>query len=265
MTREVWAALRLCVKFSSAGTFRVTFLQRMKRNSKSGSQLPFVYLNVATTADGKIAPTHHKYVQFSSDYDQKLLLELRTRADAVMCGASTINSFPIDLGPGGKKYRAMRLKNGLAEYNLRIVVSGSARVDPNAEVFKYKFSPLIVLITDRAPRVRVKKLEATGAIVRSFGKETIDFKAACRWLYSEWKVKRLLCEGGGEVNWGLLDAGVVNEIYHTLCPVILGGRNAPTMADGEGVTKLSDALKLKLKSCQRIGDEFYLVHQVLPR
>lgn len=237
----------------------------MKRNRKSGSKLPFVYLNVATTADGKIAATHDKYVQFSSDYDQKLLLELRTRADAVMCGASTINSFPIDLGPGGKKYRAIRLKNGLAEYNLRIVVSGLARVDPNAEIFKHKFSPVIVLVTDRAPRARVKKLEGAGAILRSFGKETIDFKAACRWLYSEWNVKSLLSEGGGELNWGLLEAGVVNEIYQTLCPVILGGRSAPTMADGEGVTKLSDALKLKLKSYRRIGDEFYLIHQLLPR
>ena len=231
--------------------------------SKQRSDLPFVYLNVATTADGKIAPTNYKYVQFSTDRDQQLLMELRTRADAVMCGARTIDSFPIDLGPGGKKYRDMRLKNGLTEYNLRVVVSGSASINPDGIIFKKKFSPVIVLTTERAPKKKLDALRTRGAEVKVCGKTTIDFVEACRWLRQQWNVKSLLCEGGGEVNAALFQAGLVDEVYLTLAPVIFGGRNAPTMADGEGAKKLSDAVPLKLKSMERIGDELYLVYRVL--
>jgi 2,5-diamino-6-(ribosylamino)-4(3H)-pyrimidinone 5'-phosphate reductase len=238
-------------------------LRQTSRNAAvRKSQLPFVFLNVATTLDGKIAPTHHKYVRFSSDRDQQLLLELRTKADAVMSGAHTVNSFPMDLGPGGKKYRAMRIKNGLAEYNLRIIVSGSASISPEAEIFKHHFSPVIVLTTEKAPQGKLAKLSSLGAEVKICGKTEIDFVEACRWLRSEWKVRSLLCEGGGEVNWSLLKAGVVDEIYHTLCPVIFGGRAAPTLADGDGAKTLAEAIQIKFKSIKRIGDELFMVHRV---
>src|SRR4051812_42800581 len=112
--------------------------------------LPFVYLNVATTADGKISASKEHFVPFGSKRDQELLLTLRSQADAVMSGAGTINSFPMDLGPGGEKYRKLRIKNGLAEYNLRIVVSGSGKVNPEAKLFQKRFSPIIILATERA-------------------------------------------------------------------------------------------------------------------
>ena len=64
------------------------------------------------------------------------MLELRARADAVMAGARTVDLMPISLGPGGAKYRQMRLKHGLAEYNLRVVVSGAATLNPRAAIFR---------------------------------------------------------------------------------------------------------------------------------
>ena len=73
--------------------------------------LPFVFMNVATTADGKLAPTNRHFVPFSSRDDHDLLLLLRTRCVAVMAGARTVDAFPVNMGPGGKKYRALRLKN----------------------------------------------------------------------------------------------------------------------------------------------------------
>src|SRR2546422_611875 len=98
--------------------------------------LPFVYLNVATTADGKLAPANRKFVTFSSQRDQQFLLELRSRADAVMAGARTVDLAPVNLGPGPIRYRRQRLRRGLAEYNLRVVVSGSATLSPRAEIFR---------------------------------------------------------------------------------------------------------------------------------
>lgn len=224
--------------------------------------LPFVYLNVAITADGKIAPTNRYFVPFSSSRDQELLIKLRTRCDAVMAGARTVDSVPVNLGPGGKKFRAMRVENGLPEYNLRVVISGSASLNPGAEIFKHKFSPLIVLSSESAPKSRVARLQKLGAIVQRFGEEELNFTAALRWLRKEWNVTRLLCEGGGAINAALVRENLVDEIYVTLCPTVFGGREAPTMADGWGVEKLADATQLTLKAHERVGDESYLIYSV---
>ena len=224
--------------------------------------LPFVYLNVATTADGRLAPVNRHFVPFSSQRDQSLLLELRTRSDAVMAGARTVDSVPVNLGPGGKKYREMRIKNELPEYNLRVVVSGSGSLNPRAEIFKHKFSPLIILVTASAEKTRLNRLKNLGAIVVICGEKEIDFTYALRWLRKEWNVKRLLCEGGGEINGALFCEDLVDEIYLTLCPIVFGGRGAPTMADGQGFEKLEDVTRLKLKARSRIADELYLVFSI---
>ncbi|MGI8966804.1 MAG: dihydrofolate reductase family protein [Limisphaerales bacterium] len=226
------------------------------------SKLPFVFLNVAMTADGKLAPANRHFMPFGSKRDQDLLLELRTRADAVMSGARTVDLNPVKLGPGAAKYREMRRQRGLAEYNLRIIVSGGGSVDPRAEIFKHRFSPIIILSTERAEK-KLKQLRSVADEVKICGEKEIDFVLACEWLRVQWKVKSLLCEGGGEVNDGLFRAGVVNEIYLTLCPLIFGGRDAPTLADGEGVARLADATRLKMKSLKRCGDELFLVYEVL--
>jgi len=99
--------------------------------------------------------------------------------------------------------------------------------------------------------------------VKVCGDRELDFAFALRWLRGQWGVKRLLCEGGGEINAALLQAGLVNEIHLTLCPVIFGGRSAPTMADGHGFTRLADAARLRLISRKRKGDELFLVYKVL--
>jgi 2,5-diamino-6-(ribosylamino)-4(3H)-pyrimidinone 5'-phosphate reductase len=231
---------------------------------KLRDKLPFVYLNVATTADGKLAPPNRHFVPFSSKRDQELLMLLRTRCDAVMAGARTVDSVPVNLGPGGRRFREMRKANGLSEYNVRVVVSGSGTLNPRAEIFKHTFSPLIVLVTERAGAARIKRLQKLGAIVQICGERQIDFTATLKWLHREWNVTRLLCEGGGEINAALFAENLVHEIYLTLCPTVFGGRNAPTLADGAGAEKLLDAAKVKLKAKERIGDEMYLVYSVTP-
>jgi len=228
----------------------------------SRGRLPFVFLNVAMTADGKLTTANRAVSSFSSPRDQELLLALRATADAVMSGARTVDLNPINLGPGPAKYRARRRRRGLAEYNLRIIVSGSGSVDSGAEIFKRKFSPVIILTTRRASQVRLKRLRALADEVKICGDQACDFRGALRWLRQKWGVKRLLCEGGGEVNDALFRAGVVDEVYVTICPKIFGGRGAPTLADGAGAATLAVAAQLELRSAQRHGPEMYLVYRV---
>jgi riboflavin-specific deaminase-like protein len=231
----------------------------VKANHK---KLPFVYVNVAITADGKIAPANRHFIPFSSKRDQTHLLELRAAADAVMSGARTVDLSAVTLGTGGAKYRRKRLKNGLSEQPLRIVVSGGGTIDPDAEIFKRGSAPLIILTTDRAGDRRLKKLRKLADEVKICGKQHLDFAFALQWLREKWKVKRLLCEGGGEINAGLFEADLVDELHLTISPTtILGGRNAPTLSDGNGIESLDKATKLRIHSKRQIGNELFLVYR----
>jgi riboflavin-specific deaminase-like protein len=229
---------------------------------KRSGALPFVFVNCATTADGKLAPASRHFIPFGSARDQRHLLELRANADAVMSGARTIDLSAVKLGPGGAKYRRQRLRAGLSEFNLRVVVSGSGSLDPDAKIFKHHFSPVIVLTTGRASPAALRRLRAVADEVKICGKTEINFPFALRWLREKWKVKRLLCEGGGEINAGLFEAGLVDEVHVTLCPVIFGGNHAPTLSDGRGFAKLADSAPVKIISAKRFGDELFLVGRV---
>lgn len=225
--------------------------------------LPFVFVNFAMTADGKITSANRKIEAFSSARDREHMLELRTSADAVMAGARTVDLNPVTMGPGGPKRRRQRLRQGFAEYNLRVIVSGSGTVDPNAKLFQKRFAPIIVLTTERAGSVRLARLRGVADEVKVCGATDINFVEALHWLRQKWNVRRLLCEGGGELNAALLDAGLVNELHLTICPKIFGGRTAPTLADGTGSSSLEQATRLELKSAKRYDEELFLIYQVI--
>ena len=226
---------------------------------------PFVLINMAMSADGKIAPAHRRFVAFCSRRDHANLLALRATTDGVMCGARTVDSAPVTLGAGGTVYERRRLRGGLAKQNLRIVVSGSGSVDPQAKIFQHKVSPVIVLASCQAPKSRLAKLERLASCVKVCGKNSIALGQALGWLRREWAVKRLLCEGGGELNFELLRLGLVDELHLTICPRVIGGRDAPTIADGEGFAHLAKAANLKLTRQRRVGDELFTTWRIRPK
>ncbi len=222
--------------------------------------LPRVMINMAITADGKIATANHAVSSFGSPRDHAELLRLRTRADAVMAGARTVDLNPVNLGSGGERYRRARRRAGRTDEPLRIVVSRSGTLDPEAEIFRHRFSPIIVLTTRRAGPQNLRRLRSVADEVRCFGDKEIDFPRALAWLRKAYHVRHLLCEGGGQLNDALFRAGLVAELHLTICPFIFGGRHAPTLADGLGVSRLAQARLFRLASRRRVGAEVYLVY-----
>ena len=75
------------------------------RNDASGSSLPFVFINMAVSADGKIATANRAVHSFGSKKDLHHLYELRATADAIICGARTIEISEATLGNGGESFR----------------------------------------------------------------------------------------------------------------------------------------------------------------
>ena len=216
---------------------------------------PFVFINMAMTADGKIASVDHKVTTFSSRADHAHLLGLRDKADAIITGAGTLNAQPkITLGPGPKSRK---------NPPLRVIASGRGKVDLQHKLFRTKGAPTIILTTDRISRRRLKALKAAADTVEIFGENEIDFLRAFDFLRAEWGVKRILSEGGGHLNDSLFRAGVVDELNLTVCPLIIGGADAPTISDGIGFDRLNDAAQFKLKSQKLVKDEMFLVYRAV--
>jgi riboflavin-specific deaminase-like protein len=216
---------------------------------------------MAMSADGKIATSNRRVASFGSQADHAHLLALRATVDAVMSGARTLDADRITLGPGPARYRRLRLKNGLSEYNLRVIVSGRGTIDPQAEIFRHRFSAILLLTTRRAAGKRLARLRALVDETKFCGETALDLAEGLRWLRREHGVHRLLCEGGGELNFSMLQAGLVDEVHLTICPRILGGRNAPTLAEGAGFEALADAAQFILASSRRVGDELFLAYR----
>jgi 2,5-diamino-6-(ribosylamino)-4(3H)-pyrimidinone 5'-phosphate reductase len=61
-------------------------------------------------------------------------------------------------------------------------------------------------------------------------------------------LKKIIVEGGGEINWSVLKLGLVNELVVTISPVVIGGRDAKTLVEGKGFTNTSDGIKMKLSN-----------------
>lgn len=219
--------------------------------------LPFVFINMAMTADGKIATANRAVHTFGSRRDLAHLYELRATADAILCGARTVEISNATLGNGGEKYRRQRLKNGLAEYPVRVVVSGSGSLDPKAKIFQNHSSPLIVLTTKLAPAGKLDQLRKLADEVKIFGQTEVNLNAALAWLRKDFGVKRLLCEGGGELNDALFRADLVDEIHLTICQKIFGGRQAPTISHGRGFDKLKLTPRFELASARNFKGELF--------
>ena len=220
-------------------------------------KLPFVFVNMAMTADGKIATANHAIHSFGSARDLEHLYELRATADAILSGARTVEISEATLGNGGEKFRRRRLKNGRAEFPVRVVVSGSGSLNPSAKIFQNHYSPLIILATQRAPAKKLALLQKLADEVKVFGEAEVDFPAALSWLRKKFGVQRLLCEGGGDLNDALFRADLVDEINLTVCPKIFGGRTAPTIAEGRGFSKLALTRNFRLASVEKFKGELF--------
>lgn len=220
---------------------------------------PYVVLNMAMTADGKIATANREVTSFGSARDARHLMELRATADAILCGAGTVNEPGITLGLEGAAWVRQRRVRGLSALPLRVIVSGRGRVRPEADVFKSPGGPVVVIASRAAPESALRELRRCADAVVTFGTNEVDIGAALRWLQASRGVRRLVCEGGADLNDALFRADVVDEFHVTLCPKLFGGRSAPTLVEGRGLPRLAEARRFAWRSWRRVGGEIFAV------
>ena len=219
---------------------------------------PYISINMIMTLDGKITTARREPVAFSSAGDKRLLVELRARADAIMAGGRTVRHNAMSMGVPDSRLRRKRLRAGKPGHPLRVIVSGTLRsLSPGLRVFQKKISPVLVFCSEKAPAARRRLFSRLSNVVIC-GKREVDLRRACMILRRDFGVRHLHVEGGAQLNGGLLDAGLVDELDLTLAGIFFGGREAPTLAAGRGVAKIKEALEMKLVSVRQVGSEFFL-------
>jgi 2,5-diamino-6-(ribosylamino)-4(3H)-pyrimidinone 5'-phosphate reductase len=227
----------------------------------SGMDRPFVCINMAMTADGKITSAGREEPAFSSRLDKKTMDRLRAEADAVLVGAGTLRADNPPLHVRDPEMKAHRRSLGKPEGLVNVLVTASAEVDPAARFFRDDgtAAPIVATVED-APADRLARL-AQVAEVWTVGRGRVALPRLLIRLKAR-GIERLLVEGGGELNWGFVRDDLFDELYVTIVPALLGGRDAPTLCEGDGLT-MADQRRLRLVSAEVIDGEIFCRYAVI--
>lgn len=201
-----------------------------------------VLINAAMTIDGKIA-TNLGDSAISSKQDLRRLHRLRSSVDAIVIGISTVI---VD-----NPRLTVRLVKRCGTTPVRIIVDSTGRIPLDSKILKSASKiNTIVAVTSRTSDKRIDKIKSAGAMVIVAGARTVDLKELfC--ILKKMGFNKILVEGGGELNWSILQLGIVNELMVTVAPRIVGGRTATTLVEGDGYTRISESIKTDLIKISR--------------
>ena len=217
-----------------------------------------VLVNAATSADGKLSSRRREQLAISGPEDFARVDRVRAKSDAVMVGVGTVLADDPSLTVKDASLRERRIEDGKSAQPARVVADSRARTPPNAQVHD-DAARTFLLVADVAPAERVKALADAGANVVRAGTERVDLPEALEQLESE-GVDRLMVEGGGELIFSLLAAELVDELSVFVGGTVIGGREAPTLADGNGFVEEFPALDLR--AVERLDDGVLLCWDV---
>ncbi|WP_405871380.1 dihydrofolate reductase family protein [Streptomyces sp. NBC_00005] len=207
---------------------------------------PYVLLSAAVSLDGYLDDTGPERLLLSSRADFDRVDEVRASVDAILIGAGTIRADNPRLLVNSPERRAARVAAGKPEYPLKVTVSGSGDLDPDAK-FWHTGGEKLVLTTDKgAERARALGLAAD---VVPLGPD-LDWRRLLEHLHDVRGVRRLMVEGGGTIHTQLLQQGLADELQLVLAPLFVGEADAPRLFGPGGY----QGGRLRLTETRRIED-----------
>jgi 2,5-diamino-6-(ribosylamino)-4(3H)-pyrimidinone 5'-phosphate reductase len=214
---------------------------------------PFVFINVAMSADGKIDTFERRGAAISSATDRVRVDRLRAGADAVMVGGRTLLDEDPKLTVKSAELRAERIAKGLSENPMKVGVVTCAELKPDSQFLNSGPARVVVFTTEQSTPQQVDFLKSKEIDVFIFGEKRVDLLKTLEMLKGL-GVKRLMVEGGGTLNFELLRLGLVDELTAYVAPLIFGGASTPTLASGDGLA-YSSAIPLKLAEAQVLDED----------
>ncbi|MBM0741303.1 RibD family protein [Phormidium sp. CLA17] len=219
---------------------------------------PFITVVLAISLDGKIADRQRSPARFGSAADKHHLESQIAQVDAVLFGADTLRSYGTTLPISHPEFLRQRQAQNKPPQPTHIVCSASGNINPQLAFFRQPIPRWLLTTatgaekwTDQDGFERIIVAEQSGGV---------------DWVAAFQRLATLGCDliaalGGGELIAGLLTAECVDEFWVTVCPLILGGRNAPTLVEGEGFLE-AIAPRLELIEARSLDQEVFLHYRV---
>jgi diaminohydroxyphosphoribosylaminopyrimidine deaminase/5-amino-6-(5-phosphoribosylamino)uracil reductase len=212
---------------------------------------PLVILKAAMSLDGKLATRTGDSQWITGEQARRRVHELRNVVDAVVVGIGTVlrDDPMLTTRLGGQEGRDP----------LRVIVDSRGRLPVTARLLRSGSRPVLVATSPRISRARLRTLEECGAEVTVLppGEGGVSLPDLLRELGRR-EITSVMIEGGGRLATSALEAGIVDKLMLMLAPVLVGGKRAPMLLQGEGVEKLADALRVRHLTVERIGDDCVL-------
>lgn len=225
---------------------------------------PYMTVVLAMSADGKIADVGRSPARFSSARDRTHLETQIALSDGILFGASTLRAYGTTLGITNPQLLQLRQQGGVPPQPVQIVCSASAKLDSQLRFFRQRVPRWLLTTTEGASnwqKLGASSLEYFEKIVVADTSDgRIDWNHALQQL-TELGILRVAVLGGGELVASLLAADLIDEFWLTVCPLILGGKTAPTPVDGEGFLS-TVAKRLELLEVEKVDQEVFLHYRL---
>lgn len=203
---------------------------------------PYVIFNTAMSLDGRIGKKDEQIV-FSNKLDNYRVHTLRGSVDAIMIGVETVIRDDPEL-----------TVRELVKKPYRVIVDDKGEIPLKAKVLDGTAETIVAVSSD-ANKATVKRLEDKGIDVLTLGEYAINLQELLWALYRR-GMKKILLEGGGILSRRMFNEGLVNELYITVAPILIG----------EGIDlfhgKLDKHIKLTLEGILQYGDQVVLHYMI---
>ncbi|MDV2480600.1 2,5-diamino-6-(ribosylamino)-4(3H)-pyrimidinone 5'-phosphate reductase [Methanoculleus sp. Wushi-C6] len=213
---------------------------------------PFVFVNIAMSADGKISTRERRQVRISGKEDFSRVDRIKAESDAIMVGIGTVLADNPSLTVKSPDLRAERRAAGRDEHPIRVVVDSRGRIPLDSDILHKGTGRRIVAVSKQAPPEKLEALEEYATVIVA-GEETVDLTALLEELHRR-GVGRLMVEGGGTLIGALFARGLVDELQTFVGNIVIGGEDAPTPADGPGLLREEDFPRLRLTEAVRLDE-----------
>jgi diaminohydroxyphosphoribosylaminopyrimidine deaminase/5-amino-6-(5-phosphoribosylamino)uracil reductase len=223
--------------------------QAFRKHARTGR--PWVLFKSAMTLDGKVATPTGDSKWISGDSSRELAHHWRATVDAVAVGIGTALADDPQL--------TARVE-GVHRQPRRVVFDATARLPLDSKlVAQAPEVPLTVVVTRAAKRSQVETLETAGAdIVVATGENEPSRVRSALAALGDQGVTSILLEGGPHLAGAFLDAGEIDEVRLFLAPLLIGGRQARDPLEGEGVEKISEALRALTLDCEKVAEDLLI-------
>lgn len=221
----------------------------------STKRLPFVTLKIAQSLDGKIATKTGDSRWISGGSARRYVHRLRRETDAVLIGVNTIiKDNPLLTS------RLSYCKSASSQNQpLKIVVDTKLKTPLRARIFSRESPAKVIIATAKsAPERKIKALSKYAKLITFDTKNGgVNLKSLMKTL-AGMEISSVLVEGGGKIAASLLKERLVDKVLFFVAPKIIGGKEALTSVEGEGIPRVSRAIKLKDIEITRFGEDILL-------